>query len=534
MTRASYQAVVIGAGPNGLTAANLLADAGWQVLLLESQERIGGAVASDNSVHPDFTHDTFSSFYPLAAASPVLTAMELEKHGLIWSHAPSVVGSPAPGRGWALIHHDPGETASGLDKLHPGDGDAWLQMVHTWRQISGPFVDALLTPFPPLKATARLLPRLPRAGGLSLIKMLVEPARTLTQTRLKGSAAQLLIAGNAAHADIPPDAAGSGLFGWLLAMLAQDVGFPVAKGGAGHLARALADRFTAYGGDIRCRAEVDRVLTAHGRAIGVRLVGGETITASRAVIADVPASVLYGELVPWNKLPSTTRRRMRSFQWDPGTVKVDWALAAPVPWIDPPVKAPGTVHLAGSVDALSRSMTQIKAGLIPDDPFLLIGQMTAADLTRSPAGTEALWAYTHVPQHVNDDAGAGGITGRWDRDDLERFADRMQNKIEKAAPGFADTILARRILGPPQLQAADANLIGGALNGGTAALQPTADLPAHPRVRPHRNLIKDLYSGSASAHPGGGVHGACGANAARAAIAHHRLPHRSRPTAGTR
>lgn len=270
MTRASYQAVVIGAGPNGLTAANLLTDAGWQVLLLKSQERIGGAVAGDNSVHP--TSPTFSSFYPLAAASPVLTAMELEKHGLIWSHAPSVVGSPAPGRGWALIHHDPDETASGLDKLHPGDGDAWLQMVHTWRQISGPFVDALLTPFPPLKAAARLLPRLPRAGGLSLIKMLVEPSRTLTQTRLKGSAAQLLIAGNAAHADIPPDAAGSGLFGWLLAMLAQDVGFPVAQGGAGHLARALADRFTVHGGDIRCRAEVDRVLTAHGRAIGVRLV----------------------------------------------------------------------------------------------------------------------------------------------------------------------------------------------------------------------------------------------------------------------
>src|SRR6478672_6013036 len=254
-----FDAVIIGAGPNGLAAGNVLAEAGWHVLVLEGQDRIGGAVASDEAVHDGFIHDTFSSFYPLAAASPVLTAMHLDRFGLTWSHAPAVVGSPDPGGGWALIQHDPRDTAEGLEQLHPGDGDAWERMYRDWTHIGDCLVDALLSPFPPVRAGLRAATKLRQVGGLSFIRMLLEPSRTLTSTRLRGSAAQLLIAGNAAHADIPPDAAGSGLFGWLLAMLAQDVGFPVAQGGAGHLAAALAARLEFRGGDIRCNAEVTRM-----------------------------------------------------------------------------------------------------------------------------------------------------------------------------------------------------------------------------------------------------------------------------------
>ena len=522
MAAQDYDAVIIGAGPNGLAAGNVLADAGWHVLVLEAQDRIGGAVASDSDVHDGFTHDTFSSFYPLAAASPVLKAMNLDRFGLTWSHAPAVVGSPDTGGGWALIQHDPRDTAEGLEKLHTGDGDAWERMYADWAHIGDAVVDALLSPFPPIKAGLRTITKLRKVGGLSFIRMLLEPSRTLTGTRLRGSAAQLLIAGNAAHADIPPDAAGSGLFGWLLAMLAQDVGFPVARGGAGNLAGALAARLTSMGGEIRCHAEVTRIELDHGRAAGVRLADHEIIHASRAVLADVSAPALYGGLVDWEQLPDRVRRQMRSFHWDPGTVKVDWALSGPVPWRDPPVTAPGTVHLTGSVDDLSQWMTHINSGLIPADPFLLIGQMTTADPTRSPTGTEALWAYTHVPQHVRGDGGEQGITGHWDNSDAQRMAERMQQKIELAAPGFTDRILARRILAPPDLQNRDANLVGGALNGGTAALHQQLIFRPIPGLGRAGTPIPGLYLASAAAHPGGGVHGACGANAARAALARSR------------
>ncbi len=526
MPQQDYDAVIIGTGPNGLVAGNVLADAGWRVLMLEAQDRIGGAVASDSDVHDGFTHDTFSSFYPLAAASPVLKAMNLDRFGLTWSHAPAVVGSPNNlAGGWALIQHDPRDTAEGLERLHPGDGDAWERMYGEWTHIGDAVVDALLSPFPPIKAGLRTITKLRKVGGLSFIRMLLEPSRTLTATRLRGSAAQLLIAGNAAHADIPPDAAGSGLFGWLLAMLAQDVGFPVARGGAGNLAGALAARLTSLGGDIRCHAEVTRIELDHGRAVGVRLADGEIINVSRAVLADVSAPALYGGLLDWEQLPDRVRRQMRSFQWDPGTVKVDWALSGPVPWRDPPVTAPGTVHLTGSVDDLGQWMTHINSGLVPADPFLLIGQMSTADATRSPPGTEAIWAYTHVPQQVRGDAGGQQITGRWDHTDSQRMADRMQQKIDRAAPGFSDRILARRILAPPDLQNRDANLVGGALNGGTAALHQQLIFRPIPGLGRAGTPIHGLYLASAAAHPGGGVHGACGANAARAALARHRLPH---------
>ena len=264
--------------------------------------------------------------------------------------------------------------------------------------------------------------------------------------------------------------------------------------------------------------------------MGVRLADGEVINASRAVIADVSAPALYGQLVPWEQLPDRVRRQMGAFHWDPGTVKVDWALSGPVPWRDPPAAAPGTVHLAGSVDDLGQWMTQINSGLIPADPFLLIGQMTTADPTRSPAGTEALWAYTHIPQHVRGDAGGQDITGRWDHDDTQRMADRMQEKIERSAPGFTGRILARRVLAPPEFQRQDANLVGGALNGGTAALHQQLIFRPIPGLGRAGTPIHGLYLGSASAHPGGGVHGACGNNAARAALAQHRLNHLPTPS----
>lgn len=512
-------AVVVGAGPNGLVAANLLTDAGWDVLLLEAQPRVGGAVASDSEVADGFVHDVFSSFYPLSAASPVIQGLQLDRYGLRWSHAPAVIGTPTREGDWALVHRDPQRTAAGLDRLSAGDGQGWLDLYSQWTKLGPGLIRSLLSPFPPVRGGARLLAALPRAGGVGAVRTLLQSARSLAGAHLKHEAAQLLLVGNAAHADLSPDAAGSGIFGLLLAMLGQQVGFPVPQGGAGVLAEALAARFRAGGGRIRCDTPVSRLTVEKGRVVGVVTAAGEPIAVRRAVIADVPAPALYGGLVDWQDLPRRTRRAVEKFEWDPGTVKVDWALSGPIPWTGRPDADPGTVHLADSVTEVSVWMAQVTGSVLPADPFLLVGQMTTSDPVRSPTGTESCWAYTHVPQHVRRDEG-GTITGRWDDSDAQRMADRMQARMERYAPGFTSRIRARRILTPPELERRDQSLVGGALGGGTSALHQQLIFRPIPGAGRAETPVKGLYLGSSSAHPGGGVHGSCGANAARAALWH--------------
>jgi phytoene dehydrogenase-like protein len=296
----------------------------------------------------------------------------------------------------------------------------------------------------------------------------------------------------------------------------------VPRGGAGVLAHALADRITSLGGTIRCVSEVTSVEIRDRRAVAVRTADGERYTARHAVVADVAAPHLYGRLVSPDELPQRTRSSMQSFEMDPGTVKVDWALDGPVPWREQPPYRPGTFHVADSVEQMSEALHQVSSQTIPARPFLLAGQMTTTDPTRSPAGTESLWAYTHVPQDVTQDAGDGRVRGVWDEDDCQRFADRMQDRIEQLAPGFGSQVIGRRVLGPREMEARDANLIGGGVNGGTAQLHQQLVFRPAPGLGRAETPVRGLYLGSASAHPGGGVHGAPGMNAARAAIAHVR------------
>ncbi|MGC5534050.1 phytoene desaturase family protein [Streptomyces sp. SR-10] len=511
-------AVVIGAGPNGLVAANLLAAAGWSVEVLEAQPEPGGAVRSDRGVHPDYVSDLFSAFYPLAAASPVLGGLELQEEGLEWSRAPRVLAHPLSDGRCAVLERGVRETAAGLDAFAAGDGAAWLDLYGTWTRLGPDILRALFTPFPPVRATVRLAAKLRAAGGLRLARTMVLPVRRLGEEEFRGEAARLLLAGNALHADLGPEAAGSGGFGWLMSMLGQTYGFPVPVGGAGALTTALVRRLERHGGVVRCGERVDEIVVRAGRAVGVRTASGESVPASRAVLADVSAPALYGGLVDTRFLPDQLLRDLRRFQWDFATFKVDWALNGPVPWTAGEASSAGTVHLADGVDGLTRFAAQIATGQVPDRPFLLFGQMTTADATRSPAGTESAWAYTHVPHRIKGDAGEDGLTGQWDRREQEAMADRMEHEIERWAPGFRSRVLSRRILAPPTIEAMNANLLGGAINGGTAAAHQQLVFRPTPGTGRPETPVKNLYLASASAHPGGGVHGAPGANAARAAL----------------
>ncbi|MFH9118635.1 phytoene desaturase family protein [Streptomyces globisporus] len=527
-------AVVIGAGPNGLVAANLLAAAGWSVEVLEAQPEPGGAVRSDRGVHPDYVSDLFSAFYPLAAASPVLSGLALQEEGLEWSRAPRVLAHPLPDGRCAVLERGARETAAGLDTFVAGDGAAWLDLYGTWTRLGPDILRALFTPFPPVRAAVRLGAKLRAAGGLRLVRTMVLPVRRLGEEGFRGEGARLLLAGNALHADLGPEAAGSGGYGWLMSMLGQTYGFPVPVGGAGALTSALVRRLERHGGVVRCGERVEEVVVRAGRAVGVRTASGESVPASRAVLADVSAPALYGQLVDSRFLPDQLLSDMRRFQWDFATFKVDWALNGPVPWTADEASTAGTVHLADGVDGLTRFAAQIATGHVPDRPFLLFGQMTTADTTRSPAGTESAWAYTHVPHRIKGDAGEGGLTGQWDRSEQEAMADRMEHEIERWAPGFRSRVLSRRILAPPTIESMNANLFGGAINGGTAAAHQQLVFRPMPGTGRPETPVKNLYLASASAHPGGGVHGAPGANAARAALragSAHRLHARTLPWA---
>ncbi|MDQ1360289.1 MAG: hypothetical protein QOJ44_666 [Acidimicrobiaceae bacterium] len=511
-------AVVIGAGPNGLVCANMLADAGWTVVVLEAAATPGGGVSSADYLGPGYVADVCSAFYPLAAASPAITGLGLEDHGLRWLHAPAVLAHPLPDGRAAVLSRDVAETADNLDAFAPGDGEAWRRLWHQWDRVSSDLLGALFSPFPPVRAGARLAATLGTSDLLRFARFATLPVRRLGD-EFAGPGGPLLLAGGALHTDLSPESAASGFYGWLLAMLGHLVGFPVPEGGAGQLSAAMVRRLESRGGTVICGQRVDQVVVRKGRAVGVVTENGDTISARRAVMADVPAPTLFGGLVAWDELPGRLHEDIGRFQWDYATVKIDWALRAPVPWQAGSVAGAGTVHLADSVDEMTQYCADIAQQRIPGRPFVLVGQMTTADPSRSPKGTEVLWAYTHVPRTVRGDAGGDGISGAWDEADRQAITARIEQRIEDYAPGFRSLITERHLMCPGDLEDHDASLVGGAINGGTSAIHQQLVFRPVPGLGRSETPIRGLYLASSSAHPGGGVHGACGANAARAAIA---------------
>jgi phytoene dehydrogenase-like protein len=422
VTQTAPDAVVIGAGHNGLVAANVLADAGLSVVVYEAEPEPGGAVRSGELIEPGFVNDRFSAFYPLAAASPVFRALDLERWGLRLVHGPLVLAHPARDGSCAILSRDLDETVAALGV----DGPRWRRLMRTWARIEPAVLLGMTTPFPQIRAALQLA---------------LEPgAVRLADPGFRGAAARRLIAGNALHTDIPPSSAGGALFGLLLTAFGQRYGYPCAAGGAGSITAALVARARERGVEIRCTARVERL---------------EDVRPARAVVAAVSTWEL-GRLLgrPSHVAP------------DPATLKVDWTLDAPIPWTADEARRAPVVHLGGP-----RS-------------FALFGQYSMADPSRAPAGKETAWAYSH---HLTD-AGA------------------VEDAVEALAPGFRALVRGRHV----------EHLPPGMVNGGTAGLRNQLFLRG--RLGRPETGVPGVYLASSSAHPGGGVHGACGWIAARAAL----------------
>jgi phytoene dehydrogenase-like protein len=500
--RGNPDAVVIGSGPNGLVAGCVLAGAGLDVLVLEAHpSRAGGAVGSEPLTRPGFVHDVGAAFFPWGTLSPALLSLPLAEHGLRWRWAAVESCHPAPDGTSASITRgtDPGAARFG------GAADAvrWREVTRWYAGIERDLIDALLRPLPAVAPAARLgLRQLARLGAVFL-----SSGRGLAERWFTGAAARRVLPGLALHVDVGPDDAFGAALGFMLGMTATTGGYAVPQGGAGALAAALVRCLEARGGRVRLGARVSRVIVTDGQARAVRLADGEEI-ATRAVLADTDAAGLLLDLVGAEHIPGRVADFMRRYPRGWGTFKVDWALDGPVPWAVGEARESAVVHAGDSLDDLSRFTREVRAGHLPEHPYLVLGQQSVADPTRAPAGCHTLWAYTRVPPAV-----AGGWAAQ-----TERMADRVDARIEGLAPGFRARILERRVVSPEGLQAMDANLVGGDIGGGSNAwTRQLLFRPLFPYFR-YRMPVAGLYLCSSYAHPGAGVHGMCGYNAAAATL----------------
>lgn len=511
MSAARYDAIVVGAGPNGLTAAVTLARGGRSVLCVEAADTLGGAASTAELTLPGFKHDVFSAVHPAGIASPVFAELGLHRHGLRWVQPELAMVHPLPGGRGAALSRDLAYTARSLDALGDGDGRRWAAFVGPYLHHFEAVRTTMLAGFPPAAGPARLLPAFKLAGTLEFVRLLLMSAEALAGEMLRGEGAAWLY-GSSLHGDAPLNGAGSAIAGVWLNILGHAVGWPSPEGGAGAITGALASRLRELDGATRTSAPATRVLCSRGRVTGIELADGERIAARTVVTTTTPQGLvaLAGDVLG----DAYTRRAMR-FRYGPQTVKLDWALDAPIPWENADARRAGTIHVGGTAGELRAALRDIAGGRLPEHPFLLSGSQSVADPTRAPAGKHTMWAYTHTPPGVD-----------WARE-RERFADTIERQIERFAPGFRERILARHVMAPDDLQQRNASLPGGDVGHGSYAMDQLIFRPV-PSLNPYSTPVRGLFIGGASTFPGGAVHGVNGHAAARAALREARIPRPSR------
>jgi phytoene dehydrogenase-like protein len=466
---ATLDAVVVGAGPNGLAAAIELRRRGLEVLIVEANETIGGSARTEELTQPGFLHDVGSAVYPLGIGSPFLSSLPLGERGLEWVHPRVPLAHPLDGGRAAFLHRDVDVTASALER----DEAAYRQMVGPFARHWPSFVDHVLD------APTRV-PRDPVLMARFGLRALVPT--TLLAKGLRTAEARALLAGSAAHAAVPLENALSGAVGVTLMAAAHAVGWPVPRGGAGAITSAMASHFRSLGGTIetgRRVASIDDLPRARATLLAL----------TNRQVAEVAGS----------RLPERRRRKLAGWRYGPGAFKVDWALDAPIPWAAEGVDGAGTVHLGGTLEEIARSERAPWDGAVDERPFVLLAQPSLFDPSRAPKGKHTAWAYCHVPNGWTGDA-----------------TEVIEAQVERFAPGFGARILDRAVHGPKQLETWNENLVGGDVNGGALTL---GQMLAPSRWRhPWSTSVPDLYVCSASRPPGGGVHGMCGYHAAREAL----------------
>ncbi len=499
-------AIVIGSGPNGLAAAIRLAQAGRDVLVLEAEPQAGGAVRTQELTLPGYRHDTFSSVYPAAVSSPVFRNLPLEDHGLQWVHPEACAAHPLPDGSAGVLYRDVALTAESLNELHAGDGDRWAAFVQPYVDAADAVRHTMLSGFPPLRGPWQLMTE---AGPLRLLdfaRQVPASVSTLGRRLFQADGSRAWLTGTAMHANTPPGDHGSAIAAFYLHVLAHATGWPSPKGGARALSDALLSVLRAAGGEVHCGARVQSITSAAGRVTGVQTADGTTHRARTVVATVMPEALLAmtgDALAPWYVAA------LRRYRRGPGTVKVDWALREAIPWTAAATRRAGTVHVGGTEQDVLTAV-RCSAYALPEQPFMLLGQQSVADPTRAPTGRHTAWAYTHAPARLLD---AHSL--------LHGHVSRMEQQIERFAPGFGDRILARHVLGPADLERRDANLIGGDVGGGSYRLHQLVFRPL-PKLDPYSTPLDGLYLGSAATFPGGAAHGVCGDAAARSALRHER------------
>ena len=496
----SRRIAVIGAGHHGLLAALRLSARGHEVVVLEVAGEPGGAVRSAALTLPGFTHDTCSGFFPLTAASPAFRELDL---GLEWVDPPVAMAHVLDGGGEEVaLHRDLAATVDSLEACAPGAGAAWRELMRTLWPHRHALIRAGLARLPPVRAGAGLLARL-RTRALELAPLALASSASLGRELFGNDHAAAWLAGSGAHADLSPQAPGSGVFSLGLNFLGHVVGWPFPRGGAGRLTDALVARVRAQGGDIRCRAAVAQIEAWRGRVVAVHLADGERIAVAAAVCTVSPGPL--ASMLPPGAFPARVERRLRRWRYGLGTVKLDYALAGPVPWTGVQARAAAVVHVGGALGELVASLEQAADGRFPDRPALVVGQQSLHDPSRAPEGQHTLYVYARVPQQpgIGDD----------------EMAERIEQRIEEFAPGFRSLIRARTVRSPAAIEAENPSLRGGDLAAGSCELDQQFVFRPAPELCRCRTPLRGLYVAGGWVHPGPGVHGVSGRAAAQALLA---------------